>query len=728
MPEVSDVNWSDGNYEKAKQMIDFGISLASSRKRHIESFIENYNAYHGNYTAEEVKKITDINGLTSRTEFRGMRFAKVKLDRLIGEAIELNFQAEVTTINRDAILRKSKEIAKAKGRSLMKPFVEDLKQQGHDIYSGVNIPDYGDSEAWDPKNFRTNNEKIMQILLRKKLSDDEISYIYPMLFTSAIFTSEIHSLIVDRGANNYFIQPIPSEQMIFMETGLDNQSSSSPIIGHYEYMSFGEVIKRFNINKFSKDYEDIKNHFSGISNSKDESGNFKGARGKVYTFQWRIYKSKYFKVPANGIDKIEDITANYSESEEYRKDVNAESGKEDGKYKLNEIIIEGLYQGSCIDGVVYIGIHEVANQAKMRNYQNRFNVMYDYTTTLIKTIGNKRTAYAAVMLELNREFDYTWWLIKKNLKKIKTGLIYVDESILGTKTKNNLLYQMEEDSLISINSSSETLGAEFDDARKVIGSISIDTNVHNVLNTLLSISSSIERTMDTLTGINDARQGIEKATTTATTNQSNLRASRSVTYDMFYFAQKHEEIAMTKILQKEKLAIALNPDSYQYLDEDNASFIRATVDIALDDYMAKVTDGKREHDIKNDIDMYLPADVNAGKINTSDVIDFKIAESFGEAVAVLREAVKRNNEIAQQSATEKNETQKQVTQANIDAAREDREDRQSHEFNLATTIQKMKNDIESVKIRNSRIENSEKNMVDVYNASKKQSELKNKKK
>jgi hypothetical protein len=729
MPDVVDINWEADEFSKAKEMINFGISLSKAREHTLQQFEKNYNAYHGEYTTEELKKITDVYGEASATEFVGKKLGKVKLDRLIGEAIELNFQAEVTTVNREAVIKKAQEIATAKGRSLMKPFIEQVQQQGHDIYSGVKIPDYGDPNAWDPKKFRTNNERIMQILLERKLQDPEADYIYPMLFISCLFTSEIHSLVVDRGAKNYFIQPIPSEQMIFMDSGLDNQIGKSPIVGHKEKMTFGDVVKRFDLIPHNADYNKVKLAFqggnTGSAGTRSTDMN-SGAFNWVYFFQWRIYKTKWFKIEEpDDIDvppTYTDVSKEYNSDSEYRKSTDQEVT--DQKYKLQRVVIESLYQGASVGGDVFVGIKECSDIIKTRDYKNRFNVVYDYTITLVKTIGNKRTAYANVMLELNKEYDYVQWLIKKNIKKLKVAPIYVDKAALGKTTLNKFLHDAEENDVIIVDSSSEELNYEMDDVRKVMGTLNAQSNASNIIQSFLMIASNIERGMDLLTGINDARQGIEKATTTATTNQSNLRASRSVTYDLFYFTQKHEEIAITKVLQKEKLAIALNPEEYQFMDEFDSSFLKATVDIALDDYSARVTDGKKEHDLKADIDMYLPQEVNSGKISTADVIDFKIASSFAEAVDILHSAVARTEEIQSKNQQSQQQSQQQISQQQIQAATADREDKQSHEKELVDIVEENKIRLKEMDVQAKAVSDTNKNITSIYQSAQKLSEAK----
>jgi hypothetical protein len=734
MPNVIDVDWTANENEKAKEMVNFGIGLAAERVKASAQFNRNYNAYHGEYTQEELTKMTTKYGHVSQTPYKSMKLGKVKLDRLIGEAIELNFQAEVTTTNRDAILKKAKQIARAKGRSLMKPFIEQQQQQGHDIFSGVKIPDYGDPTAWDPKNFRTNNERIMDILLKRKLKDPEADYIYSMLFISGCFTSEIHSLVVDRGAKNYFPQVIPSEQMIFMDTGLDNQTGKSPIIGHKEKMTFGDVVKRFNLDVYGNDYKKVKEYFQTGTSADAQGGGTTTKSGPyswVYFFQWRIYKTKWFKVQEitegedQGKTRIDDITDQYNSDEKFREQTDADN--ESKKYNVQRAIVESIYEGASVDGVVFLGFGEAQNQIKLRDYKNRYNVSYDYTTTLIKTIGNKRTAYANVMLDLNEEYDHTWWLIRKNLKKLKVVPIVIDQAALGGKTLDLLFNEMEENDVIIIDSSHESLNTEFDDARKVVGSLNGQSNAQSIVQALLTVANDIERAMDLLTGINDARQGIEKATTTATTNQSNLKASRSVTYDLFYFAQKHEEVAMTKVLNKEKLAVALNPEDYQFLDEFDNAFIKATVEIAMDDYSARVTDGKREHDLKNDIDLYLPQEVNARRISTADVIDFKISDSFSEAVKILRDAVQRSEQLEKQMADSKNQTVLQNTQQQTQAMTQNREDEQAHDMEKTMYVENNKRYLENLKLQAKAAADTNKNITAIFTSAQKASEANKKK-
>ena len=263
---------------------------------------------------------------------------------------------------------------------------------------------------------------------------------------------------------------------------------------------------------------------------------------------------------------------------------------------------------------------------------------------------------------------------------------------MDTRSQNSILYALEDAGIVEVNTKAaeEEMDESISDGRRMVGSVA-SGSTGSVVVDLINICLNLENAIDKATGMNDARNGVEKATTTATTNTNNLQASRSITFDNFYFAENHIQRALSSLIQKTKGAIALGSmEARFYLSEDDLSYIEQSADFIMDDFKARVVGGRSHQSIVNDLTQLLTNEVAAGKRTSTDYAKIRQQSSLQEIVNILEESDKRMNEI--ESANQQNaiQAQNQGKQELQKQANEAREDQQAHEVKL----QEMKDNTE----------------------------------
>jgi hypothetical protein len=201
---------------------------------------------------------------------------------------------------------------------------------------------------------------------------------------------------------------------------------------------------------------------------------------------------------------------------------------------------------------------------------------------------------------------------------------------------------------------------------------------------LLNQAMDIERVMDRVTGMNDNRTGLTKATMTATANVNNIEASRSMTYDLYYFMQEYIERVLTKLAEKTKInKTYVGADQRQFiLDDGEQMFLMSTKELDFDNYGVVITDGKKEKDILGKMEMLFQQEINAGQLRSKDAGRFWMESSFAAALRVLDNAHDELAKIRQDEMRVKQESAMSAQQQQMQLATDDREDKQGHEKDM----------------------------------------------
>lgn len=723
-PDTFNPNWKKDKFELAKQMVDFGVSLLRSSLTRAIEIQKNYRGYHGVYTTKEKTALTNVHGKTSATELIPHYQPKVKIDQLLGESLEVGFSAEVDTINPLEKEKKNNEALRAKGRSFAKPLINSVKDQGIDIYNQMSIPDSSEDSEFEIERFRTRNEFIGQKILNEKIKDSKKNDIYYYLFASGIFSSEIFSFGDIGPKGNTQISWISPEQMIYPDNYGDLTLNNAPIIGHWNNMYFPEIVRAFNLKKGSIEYKEVEELFKGGMNGASshssqipipenenkyttvndgldlvKHGTIYSATGlvaTVYYFQWRYYKEVSYTQNVEG--KIEFLNLT---KERDRKT------KDDKRSGAKTKIFERIYQGACIAGCIYLGFKDVDDFVRMPDSEGQYYASYDYTATLMKTFGGRRTPFAKVLIELGTKLDQVRWMLYRELKKSKSNAIYLDRAFAETRSKSSILYDLEDAGVLDINSKEafDNTGRDITDGKQVVGAIA-SGSTSTIIGDLISAALDIERVMNEASGMNDARKGTELATTTATANQSNLQASRSVTLSNFHFTESHMQRALTHILQKTKQRITNGSKEHNaYLSSDDITYIENSHEFAFDDFEARVVGGRRSQQIFAELNELIKSEVASGKRSSADFVEIKEQDSLIEAKHTLRKSDERLEEIANRQQEREIESKQQLNENTNIAHKEDREDAQAHDAEISNEDNAIK--VEIAKINASAKESSQ---------------------
>lgn len=700
-PDTVNKDFSKEEYkDEVQQILDYAVANWNSRASTREDFEKLYDSYNGIIDKSEIKSVTNSTGKTSKTKYVKYRLGRSKLKQLHGEFLNIPISSEVSTTNRDAQNRRMNKYKSKLGLSLSKPYVEQVRNMGYDVFSGVKIPDEKERKSWTKENFVLTNEIVMSTILRNKINNERLKAEFYNNFIDLTIVAEVFGRNEKDVDGNDTYRFIPANFALYEESVSDPFLKKTPYIGEVRPMYYHEILTshEFDLNENQK--EKLKEMRNGSGDSKTYIKDMNGQTAIfVYTIEFKGVETVRKKTSYSKDSKVPYKTIL---SEEYYNKNKAKIDRDvkNGVYELDEYYRDVIWSASRIGEGIYTVAKKEEDIIQIENKNGKFSSEYSYSGMLFSTVDGYRVSLQKVIHELEKIYDDIRFSINKELKKPKGSSVVYDEAFIPKgKQYIDVFHSIDEDGILRYNSTQEgnKSGAELDSNKVGVGAINLGG--HENLIALMNQAMDIERVMDRITGMNDSRQGLEKATTTATTNINNVEASRSMTYDLFYFMKEYIEIVLMKLCEKAKLNIAYYGDSNdQFLfSDEELQYIMVTKDLLQDNYSVRVTDGKKEREVLDKIEQLFPQEINAGNLRTMDVAKFLIEPNFSKAIKVLDEAhqlmaKQREREIlqSQQSKQQESETKYQI-------AKEDREDKQEHEREMEVLRTEGKKEIEAMK-------------------------------
>jgi len=703
-PNITDKNFAVGGKENQDtiQMLDYAVLQWEARGEHRARLEKLYNAYNGVVDEKEIESITKTTGKKSKTKYVKYRLGRSKLKQLHGEFLQIPIKATVRSVNRDAQNERMAKYKKALGMAAAKPWLEQLRAQGYDVYSGVKIPDRKDKSFWSVNNFKLANEIIMGTIIQDKLENERLKAQFHGNFVDMTIAAEVFGKN-ERDADGIdTYRFIPAKYALYEESVFDPFLDRSPYLGEVRFMYMHEILTNpeFNLDADQKiRLKEIREEFS----RENYDGHIQKINGHpafpVYSIQWKGLETVYKKTaPAEGSS----VPYKRILSEEYYNKNRAKIQRDikAGKYKVEKFYREIVWTAARITRDIYTKAKKEDFVIQRLNDNGKFRAEFDYTGMLFTTVNGYRVSIQEIIYELERIYDDIRFMINKEIRKIRGDTLIYDDAFLPKNKKfTDILHSVSEDGVVRFNSATEgnRSASEIESNKVGIGALNLGQSQTIVV--LMNQAMDIERVMDRITGMNESRQGLEKATATATTNVNNVEASRSMTYDMFWFMKDYIERVLMKLAEKTKLnEVYYGEDSRQFvLSDEEMQYLVSTKNLIFHNYAVSVTDGKKEKDTLDKIEQLFSVDINAGTLRTKDVAKFYMETNFAKAIKILDQAHDELAAIRQQEIKAGQEAKQSEVQSKQQIATEDREDGQLHDKDMEVLRTEGKKEVEVLK-------------------------------
>lgn len=703
MPEFPDL-LSITDAESAKKFADaaiqFFLTTQQTRERALTAL---YDQFNGKVKSKSKNFVLQQYGGKSSVDYVDYKLGRTKIKLLIGEYLSINLDPLVSTINSEAITEKLKKIQRKAAMMFLKEEIEAVrKETGFKVLGDMEIPDPEDPEVFEKLAPKQKFEKIMQVILEDKIESQNIKLRAKKAFSDLSIVSECGARIDTDVDGTDTIKLISPKNAIYQESEDDPFVEKSPFYGHREYMFVKDILAKWpSISDPNKSR--LKELEQGNHEERVGWRNIGGVdAAPVYIIQFVVPKPEYWKT-----SKSNKSTVPYKR-ELSEKEWSKEVGSNDvGMVEYGSTKFEKLYTWEVWEVVrvgedIFVKAEPLERKIIYEGSNGKYKAETDYEFCLSETIDGMRISIAELTYELTEVYNIIMYQIVREIKKMKGKVFVYDEAYKpkGEKLKK-IIYDLSEHGILRVNSSEEGNEAQIGAVDQALTLIKdLDLGLSMSFNTLLELKNSIERTIDRITGINESREGLTKASQTATGAMQNIEASRSITKDIFAYHSVWMSRLLTKLIEKTKSNKDwLNGNAAKNLiGSMMMTYLDAVNDVQNFDYKVFLSDGKKEQEVRQNIRPYFDREINAGTLRTKDVIGFEMAKNVNEGLAILEKAWQEVSIIANQQTQIKEEGAAQREKANIEAAREDREDRQMHEKEKIQLEGEEKKDIERMKL------------------------------
>lgn len=669
IPDLYGLNLSDSkDREKLKEYASAILNSYKAEGGRMMMMEKMFSFYNGTaYNVEKVRSMITLASDKSKAKFTRYNLGRSKLRILPNEFLKTPIQFSIYSVDRDSNLNRIDRFKTLQALAVAKPAIEAVREEGYDAFNGMQLPEEEEVTKNGPMSIRTEHEVNLQRYIEEKKLDKDLKRNLRKEVPFLICANECFGRVEMGFDGKLTFRPISPKRCIRIDNDDSDWSDDSPFLGEYRPVDLTTLKRRYDFSKELSERIKVMTEAGEIR--------YAGSNGQsmqlldTITIQFRNQGAKlYYKIKnVNGVVRIFELSEDYYRSNRKRITKEVEQGLYTIQTKLLEKIYEFTYIGGGMDEIVDL---QVVDAATMIDGKGHIYPTYDYVHMKGDFIdGVISEPVASLVKSLDEDYDVVRYLINRELKKPQGNIMAYDTAYLPSNVKSyeELRDKMAETGEMQYNSSAD--GNVSQTSGNTTGISSFKVGDPNVILQLVNIAMSLEQTAERITGINESRSGITKATTTATTSNNNLEASRTMTYDIFWSIQSFGERVMTVMCNKLKSnPLEIDPRySYSLMDEDQYDRFMATADITLADFRAFVNDGRRDAAVIEYLQQVIfPQDIAAGKISSVNVADFLSKDTLTQAMDVLRRAEEAFNKMASDSQQAQLQAEAEANKAKID--------------------------------------------------------------
>jgi hypothetical protein len=583
-----------------------------------------------------------------------------KIELLCGELAQKGYDIKVSAINKEAKVRKLDVKNRLITQMNLAPVAGMLEQNiGLPLKSEGFVPETQEElNEYMDYNYKEKSEIIMESALKFVTRKYDWEYKRIAIFRDICIAGSgfLKSEVVNGMPKFRRIDP---RFMIWDQNAKDDFLSDAAYFGEISYLTFAEVAERYNISR-----EDLKDaagsyeeymkitsrgqdagelgFFSCIDNNvmkffKSEDGDL---RVLVVNAVWRDYKDYDHKVTKDkyGTERVQRVTR----------------GKNSEEYIRRRL--QTWRQGTLVGGKYLVEWGEMKNQARMNSCLHEALPPY---LALIPNYFNGRTMSKVQQLKSLQDlknivmYNLLLTMSRAGAKGFFYDLAQIPE---GWKPEDVVQY-LKTVGIAWIDSQKDGQVSSFNQFKEFDLTLSDSTSKY------IEISMLIDREMDAISGINEARQGlVQKASQAVGVTQSSLFQSSLSTATLFKFFN----IFTNKFLQHQAELIKntwANKEEYAYIIGDTGiDFLKEDIDLALDDYGVFVEETSPLIGDLQQFQQLVQAALQAGQIDFLSTLKLLQERDVKQGILKFENEIKKSQRRQQEAQAQEHEQAMQLIQ------------------------------------------------------------------
>lgn len=605
---------------------------------------------------------------------------RTKIDIMIGELSQKKYEIFVQGLNKELKSRKLQEKERMRIDLRFQPLAQELEE-----HNGLPLQPPQSTQGFQPQNeeelddffdreYKDIAEIVVSAILKYLARVNNWDYQRIQMFSDILIQgmSFCRTEIIDGIPVTKRVDP---RNMIWDVNSTNDFLSDSTFFGEIEYMSIGDVINQFNLTKKEIDeaygayqtyslgnaQSSTSNHDFGLLNKNGGLRFFKNEGGDLRILVtracWVDYKPLARKESEDKYGQV------------HIKDMNPDSNEKDVK----KTIIKVWRQGTLIGGKFLKKWGEIPNQA--RNWTSLSNADAPYKALIPQYMNGIAISKVHMMKNLQRLKDMALYRLQLDMARSGgRGFFYDINQLPEGYTLQQVLKYLKTAGIAIVDSSGAS-GAgptgfnQFKD---------VDMSMSQNFMGYLEVSAMVDREMDAISGINEARQGMVKNASQAVgVTQSSLFQSSLATavyFDLFAQYCSHVLDHQAKLA---KIAWAGKERFAPIIGDSGINFLKVDIDMDLHDYAIFIEEVPPMVQDQQTYQALIMAAVQAGQLGFVQALKLLLEKDVRVGVRQLeRDQRKQMEQQAQQEAEAMAQQQQAQLQAEAQQAEQDRQAKQ----------------------------------------------------
>lgn len=570
-----------------------------------------------------------------------------KVDLLVGELIEKGYRIDVSSIDKTSKSRKLDEKENARVDFRLSPYAQSFESEfGIPLQNGNQFSDEEDLDHYYDYEYKEESEMAMKGSLSYSLKECKWDYQRMSLFRDVLITGRCFSKVeLINGVPK--VRRIDPKFMIFDKNATDDFLSDSTFFGEVRYMNIAEASQKYNISK--KDLmESYRNQYSKessltrkrtsyptdnfkVENFTDQDGELRVLVYEVYWVDFKKYVNEF--------------------SEDKYGNIHVKTLNDDTKKVKNIKSKNYKIWRKC----VLIGGDHVVEHGVVKNMPRSIDDPSDtgcpYKALIPNYINKNFTSISSKLQSLQDLKDISLFNLQVAMSRAGgKGFIYDTSQTPDGWSVEQVLKYLKTAGVAFINSAqNEDNPTTFNQFQR------LDLSLGDEVNKYIEISLMVDREMDAITGINEARQGVvQNASQAVGVTQSSLIQSSLTTRTYFELFRQMSSDIFNYMSGLIKISWPENKDRFSIIIGDNSiNFLMKDIDLELSDYGVYVED--------------LPVSI-ANVSNFHDTVRLMLQSGQLEPVSALK--LLKETDVDKGIKILERELQKQTKKAMIASAKE----------------------------------------------------------
>jgi len=650
--------WKEACVEAYIELSNSGRSSGSSRKESLQQLYEYYNGVIDEADYKYVLKPYGKSRSNFPSQMRNYPIIKPIVDLLLGEKSKRPLNFTVTVQNADAISTKEQAKSDLIYQSFQKQFANELIKNGdfqgeqQEVELPKHIAEQFESSYVDNRAMK-GQQAVNYIMHNQEIHDKFQKAWFHFLVAGEVYT---HRGVRNNEPFYEVLNPIDVDydldpDLDFVEDGdwalvRKYVHASSVIDSYYEYLSEAQILELEEPRHSESD-----SYFLYTNSMNKDANAYRNRLIEVAQVYWKSRKRIGFltMVDPNTGAMEEQIVEDGFKMPIEMKELGA---------KVTWKWVNEVWEGTRIDGRMYIKIHPIVNQRN--SLDNNSKCKLPINGIRYSNINSSNISLVKLGIPYQLNYNIYKYRLELSIAKSKDMIAQFDINMIPKKwDMDKFMYYVEGSGIAWVDYNKE--GIQLNPQHQSVMDMSIKT-----IEQYITLLESIMQEWEKLSGVNRQRQGQVGSYEGKATSQQAIVQSSHITEDLFRKFNRMEQRDLQGLLDYSKEAWLAGKKTMYVMPDGTTDFLDLNSMSHMEsEYGIFLSDSGKEQDKLEAVKQLSQSMIQNG-VPASTITEMFDADSFTHIKHKIKLAEKAQNELAMQQQ----QAQQQMEQAKLEAEKE----------------------------------------------------------